>query len=222
MKHLIYLIFILILMTSFVKEAENSIWFPHEIGIIENCEENEILMKFDLETNSKKKIQVHTLQFNNQNFTLIVNGVKRSLKETLFISSQTPLHIEIKYKRTYNTSQGIFRFKTSKEEYLENNINIKYGAYNITSESVRNGKECVINYTKNCNDSLTIHFPYGGTISGATLYKDSIKLDIPYKSISYGMMDEKNYLKFSKADIGSYYVRFGACHWGNEFWLTIK
>ena len=65
-------------------------------------------------------------------------------------------------------------------------------------------------------------FPYGGTVSGAILYIDSIQTKKEFKSISYHYGGKGNFIKFSKADIGRYYVDFGSCHWGGEFWLTIK
>jgi len=207
---------------SLAAKKEIYIWFPNEIGIIGNCEGNEISVKFDLETDSKKKILVHNFKFNNQNFILTANGEQRSITDTLLVSGKSPLRIEIKFKRSLETNQANFSFKTNTNNYLNNDIRIKYGVYHINSESVRNGEEQFLNCTESCNDSLTIHFPYGGTVSGVSLYKDSTELGPPIKSVSYGIMEEKNYLKFSKEEKGRYFVRFGACHWGNEFWLTLK
>ena len=144
---------------------------------------------------------------------------KRRLSDTLFLSESNPLEFEIQYERKFNKFQDILSFKTDKEENL---ININYGEYNITSEAIRNGNNQVFNFVKSCNDSLVIHFPYGGTVSGVRLFKDSIVSNLPCKSLFYGFMDKKNYLKFSKRNIGRYYVRFNACHWGNNFWLTIE
>ena len=222
MKNILYSIPILIVLMSFLKKDEVYIQFPNEIGIIENCGENETSIKFNLETDSKKKIQIHNFNFNNQNFTLVVNGEKKYITDTLYVSKKNPLCIEIKFIRSLNSDQDDIRFKTNENKYQYNKIRIKYGEYNINSESVRNGEEQIFNFTESCNDSLIIHFPYGGTVSGVSIFKDSTKLDSPIKSVSYGIMQEKNYLKFSKEEKDRYYVRFVACHWGNEFWLTIK
>jgi len=222
MKEIIYFILILIITKSFVVKDEIYIWFPSEIGIIQNCEEDEVRVKFELKTDSRKKVAVHSFEFDTTDFTLVINGKEVSKSGTFYLNKKHPIKVEIKYRRLASKQQENFKFRTNQSGYLENVIKIKYGKHMITSESVRNGKDQILDFTESCNDSLTVHFPYGGTISGVSLYKDSASLESPYKSVSYGIGDEKNYLKFSKADIGRYYVRFGACHWGNEFWLTIK
>lgn len=222
MKNIFYLIPLMIVQMSFVAKDDTYIWFPSKIGIVENCEGNEVSIKFELETDSRKKIQVHDFKFSNQDFTLIANGEKRINADKLFVSKKIPLQIEIIFKRKLSASQSLINFKTDDDNYQNNDIRIIYGEYYIDSESVRSGKEQILNFSESCNDSLTIHFPYGGTVSGAAIFKDSTELDSPVKYVSYGMLEEKNYLKFSQKEKGRYYVRFGACHWGNEFWLTIK
>ena len=222
MKKIFCLIPILAIIMSFSGKDQVYIWFPKKIRVIENCEGKEVSIKFDLETDAKKKIRVHSFRFNRQNFTLIANGKKRSITDTLLVREKDPLQIEIKYKRSQTLEQGNIHFKTDENKYLGNNIRINHGEYDIDVDAVRDGGEQILSFAKSCNDSLIVHFPYGGTISGVSLYKDSTELDAPIKFVSYGIMDEKNYLKFSKEEKGRYYVRFAACHWGNEFWLTIK
>ena len=222
MKLIIRLIAIVILLTSFIEKKEISLWYPHSVTTLMNCDEREMSMEFVIKTDSRKKIEVHSFEFGDNDFVFMINGKKMNPSEKIFINKRKSLVCKLIYKRTLNKKQEEFTFKTNQKEYMKNCIKIVYGAYDITHNPIREGKEQVVNFTQSCNDSIRVYFPYGGTISGASLYKDSISIGSPYKNVSYGIGDENNYLKFSRNDIGRYYVRYGACHWGNNFWLTIK
>ncbi|MFT5820063.1 MAG: hypothetical protein ACI8ZM_001297 [Crocinitomix sp.] len=223
MKNIIYIATLLILSTSFTPKDKIHIWFPSEIGILQNCDNDEVKVLCELRTNSKKKIKVHSPNFGNNDFTLMTNnGKELNVTDTLYFNEKNPLELVLVYKIEALKKQNSFSFKTDHEDYLQNTIQLNYGKYSITTETIQAGNEQVLNLSETCNDSLTVHFPYGRTVSSVSLYKDSLRSAAPHKSISYGILDEINYLKFSKADIGSYFVSFGSCHWGNEFRLTIQ
>lgn len=221
MKKLVYLL-VLIITTSFSTKEEADIWFPGRVVILENCNSRTITTEFTIKTNSRKKIKLHSFELSDTEVAVRINGKEMHSTDIVDLKKKKPLTVKLEYKRARNKKQEEFTFKSDQKGFVENNIQIEYGSHYISHESVRSGKETVLSLTESCNDSIRVYFPYGGTFSGATLYKDSISFDTPYKSVSYGFGDPVNYIKLSKKDIGRYYVRYGACHWGNSFWLDIE
>jgi len=221
MKNTLSLITILVMLSSFVSK-DNIYIIPREIGIIENCEGNEAVAKIEIRTNSEQKIAICSFELDNIEFTLRANGKELSKSDVVYLDEENPLAIELKYTIPEHNRPSHFKFMTDLPEYLENTVQLNYGAFFIMHKDIQEAEEQVFNLTESCNDSIRVHFPRGGTRSSATLYKDSISTDSPYRRVSYLIMDEGNYLTFSREDIGRYYVRYMACHWGNNFWLRIK
>lgn len=223
MKRIILFLFTVLLITSFKIKRDIYLLAPKSISAFKNCNAQETKLTFEVHTDSKRKIQVHSFKFNSQKFKLTVNGKLRSLDDVLFIRKKHPLKIEIEFIRDSTAiNQQKITFKTNQNEYLNNTIEVNYGKYVITSDMIRKGKEKIIDFSKSCNDSLIIDFPYGGTVSNVSLHKSPSSNAPSYKHISYGIGDKNKSIKLNKSDLGRYYVKFGSCHWGNDFWLTIK
>ncbi len=209
------------MISSFV--SKNRIYIlPREIGIIENCEGNEATAKIEINTNSEQKIAICSFELDGIEFTLRANGKELSKSDIVYVDEKNPLEIELKYIISEHNRPSHFKFMSDLTKYIENTVQLNYGAFSISHKAIKEAEEQVFNLTESCNDSIRIHFPRGGTRSSATLYKDSIFTDSPYRRVSYLIMDEENYLTFLKEDIGRYYVRYMSCHWGNEFWLRIQ
>ncbi|WP_420573252.1 hypothetical protein [Kordia sp.] len=190
---------------------------------MKNCQEDEVVIEFQIRTNSRKKITAHSFNLGDTDFIFEVNGEKRSTSETFKFNKRKPLQLTLRYKRNHDKKQDVLKFKTDSQEYLDNSITIDYGIYIITSEEIRKRKKQIINISESCSDRIKISFPYGGTVSSATVYKDSVQsIDASYKHTTYKIMDKNNFLIFSKSDIGIYGVSYGSCHWGNDFVLQIK
>lgn len=208
---------------SFTSVDDTYIEFGKKLETFSNCEGDNVILELELYTNSRKKIEVHSFNFNDNDFTLEVNGKESNASETFKFNKRRPLKLKVTFKRDYNKKQELFKFKTNHREYLENSIKVEYGTYKISSKSIRKGTEQIVNISESCTDSIAISFPYGGTITSVIFYKDSLQLAAePFKRTTYGIGDKNNYLKFSKADIGIYHVGFSSCHWGNDFVLHIK
>lgn len=162
----------------------------------------------------------------------MVNGKKLDPTRPLYLNKRKPLQCKLTFKRNLDKNQSEFTFQTHHKEFLKNKIKINYGVYSITHEPIKEGREVIVNFSQSCNDSIRVYFPYGGTVSSVSLKKDkdSTSIKPPLRTISYmiGFREdyekegEKNYFTFSRSDIGKYYVNFSSCHWGNNFWLTIK
>jgi hypothetical protein len=209
-------------LTSFKPKDEVYIWFPDEVGVVQTCIGQDVEIKIEITTESVKKINVHSFALGQFDFSLFKDNKPLTLTDTTFLSKNSPLTLKVKYKIQSSDKPTTFSFKTNLDKYSTNQIKLSYGQYMVTTSDIRSGKEQFINVTESCQDSIKVFFPYGGTVSGATLYSDTTQTKKEFKSLSYGIMEEGNFLTFTKADVGRYFVDFGSCHWGGEFWLTIK
>ena len=221
-KNITFIFISFLLLSSFISNDDTHLWFPRQLEVIQNCEGQEVSIKFNISTDSKEKIKLHSFEFNNNDYTIMIDNKKVNENDTLYVNKKNSLELTLKYNISNLEEPKYLNFKTNQSNYLENFIKINHGNQIISSTEIKDGKEQVINVSESCNDSITVHFPHGGTITTVSLYKDSLSSKYPIKSISYEMMNYENYIKFSKAEIGRYYVRFGSCHWGNEFWLVVK
>ena len=211
-----------LILTSFKPKDEVYIWFPNEIGVVETCVGQDVEIIIEITTESVKKMEVHSFSLGQFDFSLIKDNKPLKLTDTIFLSKNSPITLKVKYKIQSSYKPTTFSFNTNLDKYSTNQIKLSYGQYLITTSNIRAGKEQFINVSESCQDSIKVFFPYGGTVSGATLYSDMTQTKKEFKSLSYGIMEEGNFLTFTKADIGRYFVDFVSCHWGGEFWLTIK
>lgn len=221
MKLLTILLSILLL-TSFISKDEVHISFPNKLGVVQTCNGEEVEILIEISTESLKKINVHSFSLDKSDFTIFNHKKAHTVSDTLTLSKKNPLMLKVKYKLQASYKPTTFTFKTDIDKYSNNQIKLNYGEYFITTRNIREREEQFINVSENCQDSIKVFFPYGGSISGATLYTDSTSTQKAIKSVSYGIMEEGNFMTFTKADVGRYFVDFGSCHWGGEFWLTVK
>lgn len=207
--------------TSFKPKDELYILYAYEVGIVKTCNGQEVEFEFEINTESTEKVKIHSFNLEKLSFEVYNNNKLITAKDTLVLTKNNPIKLKVIYKKI--SRKGLtFNFKTNKKKYLNNKVHILYGTHIIESENIREEKEQFINITESCQDSISVYFPDGGTISSATIYSDSSAAKKKFKSISYGLGDSDNFITFSKSDIGRYYVDYGSCHWGGNFWLTIK
>jgi hypothetical protein len=205
-----------------MQRNEVYIWFPQEIGVVQTCNGEDVEIVVEITTESVKKIKVHSFSLGKSDFTIFEDNRALTKTDTIILSQKSPLKLKVKYKIQSSNTPKTFIFKTNIGNYSKNQIKLSYGNYFITTADIKAGKEQFINASGSCQDSIKVYFPYGGTVSGAKVYSDSTQTKKEYKSISYGIRDKENFITFTKADVGRYYVDFGSCHWGGEFWLTVK
>ena len=216
------LVFSILLLTSFMQKEEVYIWYPHELGVVQTCNGQEVELLIEVTTEATKKIKVHSFSLDKSMFTIYLDNKAFTETDTITLSKNKTLHLKVKYKLLSSDKPKTFTFKTDIEKYSNNQIKLSYGQFLISTNDIREKREQIINISESCQDSIKVFFPYGGTVSSATLYNDSIQTKKEFKSVSYRFRGGGNYMMFSKEDIGRYYVDYGSCHWGGEFWLRIK
>jgi hypothetical protein len=212
----------LFFLTSFNQKDEVYIWFPDEVSVVQTCIGQDVEIKIEITTGSLKKIKVHSFALEQFDFSLFKDNKMLTQSDTIFLSKNSPITLQVKYKIQSTEMPTSFSFKTNLKNYLNNQIKFSYGKHLVTTNDIRESNEQFINVSESCQDSIKVFFPYGGTISDVILYSDSTQTRKEYKSVSYGYGEDGNFIHFSKADLGRYYVDFGSCHWGGDFWLTIK
>ncbi len=208
------------LMSFSKKEKEIWINYPSQLGVIQTCIGEEAEVEISITTNSEKKIEVYSFDPGITEYTLISNGKEVKKGDTLYFKDKSPLKLTLKYK-IENQSPDTLRFNTNQTKYAANKICLFYGQYNVPTKAIREKEDLVINVSSSCSDSIKLCFPYGGTVTSATLYSES-NTEKYYKSIGYFLGDPSNYLYISESDTGKYIVIFSSCHWESEFCLTIK
>ena len=198
------------------------IYYPGKILFSPKCVGDSIKIRLEISTNSEKDINLFGFFMSQSNYELSADGTILEKSDTVTINKNHPVKIGIRFMIDNTEIKGpVVRFRSDQTGYQANEMNFEFGADYISVKQIRSGEEVVIDYIERCADSIKVYFPYGGTSSGASLYTDSTSKKV-IKEIGYGIGEEGNYLWFSKKDIGRYYVRFGSCHWGQDFWLTIR
>lgn len=92
----------------------------------------------------------------------------------------------------------------------------------ITYDQLRAQKEIEIELPKLC-DSIRLYFPAGGTVTSATLYKDSLLKNEFCSTPSFGIMEDSlGFMTISSKTTGKFYLFYGSCHWGSRMWINIK
>lgn len=200
-----------------IKET-TEISYISTIGIVENCSTQEIIKEITLTTNSIIPIQVYDI---NGAFTIICNDKELTNKDTLLLSKKQVIKLNVKLNidSLSERKSRILYFSTNHPKYKRKIIEFIPKTLILTSKDIQSGQDIIIDKTSNCIDSLSIIFPYGGTISTVNLYKEP--QNEPFKSISY-MMFDNNKIDLNNIEIGNYHLNFSSCHWGNNLRVIIK
>lgn len=168
----------------------------------------------------EEQMHVYNISSNAKEFKCFINKKQVSEPDTLIIPPEEILELEIEFKNTINQTDKVIKFKTIGSEE-EHEIDIYTGSFNVTEAQQINSREKSIKISESCLDSINIFFPYGGTVSSVTIYKDSLDTNF-IKETSYAYEEGNNYIKFHKNEIGKYFVYFGTCHWDENYWLTLE
>lgn len=198
------------------------LFYAEQIFLSARCFGDSLKVRLEIRTDSEKDIKLFGFFMTQKNYKLTANGHQLTKADTLTIDKNHPVEIRVRFIiDKVEMKETFVKFSSDQSNYQSHEMKFEFGADYITVKQIRSGEEVVINFPDKCADSIKVYFPYGGTQSGASLYADSISQK-SIKTVSYGIGEDGNYLWFSKKDIGRYYVRFGACHWGNQFWMNIK
>ncbi|MES2516444.1 MAG: hypothetical protein V4580_19990 [Bacteroidota bacterium] len=215
--------FLFILLSSFTV-MKKYIWikFDRAIHITRNCTAQASQFSFTVTTNSKKPIAVRDFKLGTEPFKLYSNTKEINLWDTLAVSAAHAVYLTVLFKSSRDAQEpSLFTFKTNHTEHLNNAIELTYGDHFITSNDINKAVPQTIEVTHHCADSIKVYFPYGGTYSDVRLHKDSLHAK-PCKYISYSLQAHTNYIHLTKADTGTYFVSFNACHWGNVFRMVVR
>jgi len=202
---------------SFCGLSQSDRIFPNQVIVAKDCYEDIIEGSISLFNDNETPIEIFKLKSNLLDIAFHFNDIRICEDDTLMIPSEDLLEIKFKFRNNDNQDKLI---SYSSESNNENIIRINLGSYYISTEEVKSRKKKIINIKDNCSDSIKIFFPYGGTISSVSVYKNMNQTEIT-KSICYGFGEEDNFIKFGKNEIGIYYIKFMSCHWGENFWLQL-
>jgi hypothetical protein len=191
---------------------------PSQIGITENCENQTISKEIILTTNSTSPIKIYDFIGKPK---IILNDIKVLNTDTLLLSKKQPIkfNVEIINNNLQERKNSFITFKTNHPVHKRKTIRFIPKTLILNTKIIQEGKDIIIEKTKECIDSLSIFFPYGGTISTVNLYKES--QNRPFKSISY-MMFENNKIDIDNINTGIYKLHFSSCHWANNLNIIVK
>lgn len=218
--NLFFILFLILTLTA--KGQKSYLWFSDEVGTTQTCAGQEVEMIVDITTATKTVVKLYEFNIDKGDFKLYYGDKEIKPSDTLVLKNKEIVEVKIRYKIQDIERPQRFNFKSNLDEYSDNSIKLLYGQFLFTTNNIQKNKHQDIDISNSCADSLTLYFPYGGTISSATLYSDSSSTKKELKSVTYGYGTDNNYIKLAKSDIGRYFVSFGSCHWGGDFWLTVK
>jgi hypothetical protein len=203
------------------------LWYPYQLNVLPDCNTKPIVNNISFTTNSKEVVGLYSFKSNSNEFILLYNGKQVQKKDTISLSEAQPAIFEVKFDVIPRYQDSLFvSFETTidgSKIFKKGIIQLHFKKYVITKDEISTQKEQVLELSKSCLDSIRVYFPYGGTETNISLHNNPNDTQEPIKSIWYQFGSiEKNYITFSKKDIGKYYVRLASCWWGAGFWLTIK
>jgi hypothetical protein len=215
------ILLVLITATSRAQWASN-IGSPSEFAILDTCRLTKISQTLKIKTSSDIPVKIYSLKFNHTEHLLLVQGKEVNVLDTFFVSKLKPLNILINLKKPQSITKelSISYVYEDRDKYQES-IDLHFGDLVIRNSDIKSKKEQIIDFSKICSDSLKIYFPYGGTTSSVAVYKNASSNNI-LRHLGYLYSDPENYMVFTKADRGKYYVKFSSCYWASNFWLVIK
>jgi hypothetical protein len=203
-------------------KVEIYIYGENSLMALTNCKSQLAEFDYTISTNANETVKAYSFDLGNTEFEIYNNNKKISKLDTIDFDSQKPIHLKLKY--TLNTIRpALFTFATNKGTKLFDSIRITYGDYNLTVEDIKKNSSHTFNVSKNCNDSIRIHFSPGGTSTSVVLYKILNSGKKEFMS-AVGILGENefDYFTFTRKDIGRYLVSYSSCHWRKRFWLGIK
>lgn len=231
------LIFILLFSLSGVLYAQNKketaiiqdiiqLWYPYQVNVLPNCNNKPFDRTFPFTTNSKREVSLFSFKTNSNEFILLYEDKEIKENDTISLTEKKPAIFKIRFKGVPRKQDSVYlSFETSvdsMEIFRKGSIQFLFNKYVISQDEVMDRKSQIVELSKSCLDKINVIFPFGGTETFIDLY-NSKNLKKPFKTIWYEFKpNAKNYITFSKKDVGRYLVKFAAHHWGTGFWLTIK
>jgi hypothetical protein len=190
-----------------------------------NCSIKSFERSVPITTNSKNVVKLYSFKPDSNEYILLYNGKEVQEGDTISLTETKPALFTVKFEKIPKNQDSLY---FSLETSLDSNVILKkidipllFKKYKISQNEIGPEKDQTVELSQSCLDSINVYFPYGGTETNISLY-DPQNLQKPIKSIWYQVFSEKNYMTFSRKDIGRYFVRLASCWWGAGFWLTIK
>lgn len=205
------------------KKSKYSLTFPFETFL--KCDSyGNSSINVTIETDSKEKTFINNLRLNNEQYCVEHNNIMVTEKDTLNLSKKKPLELKVyQIGEELERTPSFLEFSSSNPDFKKNRIRLHSNTVQIDSEKMRTGK-IELEVSKFSADSVLIRFPYGGTISSATIWKNSDrkKEDIIADILGYEFGSNENYIVWPRKNLGKFSVFFGSCHWSADFQLILK
>jgi len=202
------------------------LWYPYQVNMLPACGNKAFEKNVPIITNSKKAVKLYSFKPDNNEFTLIYNGKEVREQDTISLTQTKPAILKARFKKMpANQDSLYFSFETSidsMEIFKRGSIQLLFKEYAVSQIRFVADQEQVVELSKSCLDSIRVYYPFGGTETMIDLYNPQ-NLESPVRHIWYRIeSNAKNYMTFSRKDIGRYYVRLSSCWTGDSFWLTIQ
>jgi len=218
----IFTILVYILLPDFAYSQEKQQVHFSPILIEKACADNMTQSTIRLYTSSDETIEIFDFRSNLRDLYITGNEYQDKNSDRIEISKEKGAELVINFHIPSKKDQLSISFKTNESKNSFYSIPITLNSFKITTEDIRNKSEVTLDISGSCSDSIRVYFPYGGTVSTVCVYRE-ITEDSFIKSTGYYSGESDNYLTFpTSPEARRYFIRFGACHWANNFWLNLK
>lgn len=220
---------VLLCVCTQVAKTQNivQLWYPNEVNVLYDCNMKSFVKSIPFTTNSDEVVGLHSFKANSKKFILLYNGKQIQKEDTISLTKANSAMLTVEFKTMPKDQDSLyFGFETTinnNEVFKKGEIQLLHKKYAISNHEISEQKDQIVELSTSCLDSIQVYFPYGGTETSITLHNNPNDTQAPIKSawFQFGSI-KKNYITFSKKDIGKYYVRSISCWTGSGFWLTIK
>ena len=205
------------------RKSKYSIDYPFEVKFqcVEFGSSHATVM---ITTDSKKEIEIDGVCVNSQEYCVEYNNTRVNEIDKLIVSKKYPLELKIYFEGNELKRDFCFlEFFSSNPDFLKNRISLHINTYEILAKEMREGT-VELEISDSSTDSVFIRFPYGGTISSATVWRNDKRTpeNVAGQLGGYEIGGEHNYMVWSKDDLGEFSAHFGSCHWYADFKLILK
>ncbi|MDA9774607.1 hypothetical protein N9B82_06580 [Saprospiraceae bacterium] len=142
-------------------------------------------------------------------------------RDSFVLVKDATTKIQIEFQNVSNSQVFSYDFACADSNVGIQTAVLTLGNYNIDYDQIEDGREISLKITESKFKNVYVYFPKLGTSTSVYLYENST--DHRYlRKLSYDLISQKNYLKFSTNESSRFYVKLQGCYNSEEFWLTLK
>ena len=112
-KNITFIFISFILMISFISNNDTHLCFPRQLALSQNCVGQEVSIKINISTDSRKKIKLHSFEFYDNDYTIIIDNKKVEKNDTIYVSKKNNIELTLKYNISNTEKPNYLKFNSN-------------------------------------------------------------------------------------------------------------